>query len=380
VGARPEAARIISLDQFRGFAVLGMYVVNFLGHFQVTPEALKHHAGYVLDGHRYAYVTYADMVMPQFFLAAGFAARLTLGRRWQAEGPAAVVRRTVRRCLGLLLLGLVVYGVDGSAKTWDELRALGVGGFLAAAFQRNYFQTLVHLALTALWVLPVIAAGPRVRIGYAVLSAALHLLLSSHGYYDWVMARPGIDGGPLGFLTWTIPFLAGTLACDLTLAFPPTARAARLVAAGLVLMALGYALSCLNRVTSPTDLANTSGAAHWLAAPPLVPPETPADLWTMSQRAGSVSYQTFAAGFALTVYALFVWACDRGRFRLGILQTLGMNALAAYLIHDLVAKAMKPHLPKDAPAWFALAAFVVFTSICLVFVRFLERNRVYLRL
>jgi predicted acyltransferase len=69
--------RLSSLDQFRGFAVLGMYVVNFLGHFQVTPEFLRHHP---------TYVTYADMVMPQFFLAAGFACRLTVVRRVARDG------------------------------------------------------------------------------------------------------------------------------------------------------------------------------------------------------------------------------------------------------------------------------------------------------
>ena len=68
--------RLASLDQFRGFAVLGMYVVNFLGHFQVTPEFLRHHAAYATDhGVVTTYVTYADMVMPQFFLAADKAVR-----------------------------------------------------------------------------------------------------------------------------------------------------------------------------------------------------------------------------------------------------------------------------------------------------------------
>src|SRR5204862_1570937 len=98
-GGRP--ARLTSLDQFRGFAVLGMFVVNFLGSLAVLPDILKHHGGYDGAGGRYAYVTYADAVMPQFFLAAGFAARLTLLRRLKSDGPVAYLR-TVRRCFGLL--------------------------------------------------------------------------------------------------------------------------------------------------------------------------------------------------------------------------------------------------------------------------------------
>src|SRR5690242_16921893 len=145
---RPD--RLVSLDQFRGFAVLGMYVVNFLAHFQVTPEFLRHHP---------TYVTYADMVMPQFFLAAGFACRLTVVRRLKRDGPRSAYAHLVQRCLGLLVIGLFVYGLDGAPRSWAELQALGGRGFFATAFQRNYFQTLVHLGVTTLWVMPVIAGA-----------------------------------------------------------------------------------------------------------------------------------------------------------------------------------------------------------------------------
>ena len=161
----------------------------------------------------------------------------------------------------------------------------------------------------------------------------LHVGLSRWLYFDWVRTRPGIDGGPLGFLTWSIPLLVGSLAFDLA----ATARRDRLVRLALMaslLMALGYGL---------TGLDGT------LAAPPFAPPRGPVDLWTMSQRAGSVSYQTFAAGFSPAVYAAFVLACDVGGFRLGLFRTFGRNALAAYLLHPMVASAVKPYLPEDAP-------------------------------
>jgi hypothetical protein len=143
-------------------------------------------------------------------------------------------------------------------------------------------------------------------------------------------------------------------------------------------MLLGYALSCLNLMTPP----NTAGAEvrSWLIEPPFVPPSRPVNLWSMSQRSGSASYQTFAAGFALAVYALFVLACDRGRLRVGLFATFGSNALAAYLIHDLVGDAIKPYAPPDAPLWFVLAAFGLFLAVCYLFVRHLEKNRIFLRL
>jgi hypothetical protein len=275
----------------------------------------------------------------------------------------------------LLVIGLFVYGVDGAARSWAELQAAGMSGFFATAFQRNYFQTLVHIGLTTLWVMPVINAAAWQRVIFAVFSGVLHFALSGLGYYAWVMNRPGIDGGPLGFLTWTIPFLVGTLACDLMTTRTTPVRVAWFIVAGLSLMALGYGLSCIHQ-PSPTAADFTW---RW-AAPPLVPPADPADLFTMSQRAGSVSYQNFAAGFSLVTLASFVLACDLGRLRSRILQTLGQNALAAYLIHYVVGRPLKLWSPKDAPEWFALLAFAVFAWLCLAGVRWLERKGVHLRL
>ena len=49
------AGRIVSLDQFRGYTVAGMFAVNFLGHLALTHQLLKHN-----DTH----FSYADSIMP----------------------------------------------------------------------------------------------------------------------------------------------------------------------------------------------------------------------------------------------------------------------------------------------------------------------------
>ncbi|MCI0461626.1 MAG: hypothetical protein L0Z62_32145 [Gemmataceae bacterium] len=363
---RPDPSRIVSLDQFRGYTVLGMFFVNFAGSCLVIAEIFKHH---------HTYCSYADTIMPQFFFAVGFAYRLTFEKRLQTEGGGRAYLRVARRNLGLILLGLVIHRLDGGARSWAELERLGVDGFLTTAFQRSPFQTLVHIGVTALWILPVIGARPAVRVAFACASAVLYLVLSHEFYYEWVMRRPGIDGGPLGFLTWTIPMLVGSLACDAFMASRDRPPVGKLLGWGVVVMVLGYALSCLNLVGS-----SGAGLGAFLFEPPFVPPSRPVDWWTMSQRAGSVSYLTFGAGFSLALYALFVLACDRWRFRLGLFDTLGQNALAAYIIHILVANTIKPYVPRDAPLWYVLGAFGVFFAICYLFLRHLEKHRLYLRL
>jgi predicted acyltransferase len=374
----PKPERLVSLDQFRGYTVAGMFLVNFIAGFEVTRQylpTLRHH---------HTYCSYADTIMPQFFFAVGFAYRMTMLRRLRTDGWAATYRKALWRCLGLMLLGFVVHHLDAGPKTWAELTDLGVIGFFQTAFQRNFFQTLTHIGVTSLWVLPVIAGGGWLRVVLMLLSATAHVAISHLGYYDWVMARPGIDGGPLGFLTWTIPLLVGSLAYDMLRgngsAEASSSRVRSLLVAGALVMVLGYGLSCLNRVTPPNTQDSARGTQDYFVEPPFVAPSQPVNYWTMSQRAGSVPYLTFGAGFSLALFALFVLVCDGWRWQLGMLRTLGTNALAAYVIHDLVDGAIKPWTPRDAPLWYVLLMFAVFFAICYAFVRFLERQRLYLRL
>ncbi|MDR3633845.1 MAG: hypothetical protein P4L84_08410 [Isosphaeraceae bacterium] len=352
-------ARIVSLDQFRGYTVVGMLLVNFLGGYRVVPAILQHHN---------TYCSYADTIMPQFFFAVGFAYRLTFLRRIEALGTRAASVALLRRCAGLALLGIAVYHLDGGVKTWAELQSLGLRGFIATAFRREPFQTLVHIALASVWVLPVMASGTATRVVFLLASAALHLGLSRWFYFQWAWTCPVIDGGPLGFLTWSIPLLVGSLAYD-AVAHRGTGTGVlvRLVVWSTVLMAVGYALSCLG---------------GFPAALPFCPPQSPVNLWTMSQRTGSVSYLTFAAGFSLAVYAFFLGLCDgnRGRVELGLFRAFGRNALVAYVLHDMVAGAVKPYVPKDAPLWYLAIGFGVYFVTNTLFVRGLERSGVFLRL
>ena len=325
-----EPARLVSLDQYRGYTVLGMFLVNFVGSFEAIKEflpVLKHH---------HTYLSYADTIMPQFFLAVGFAYRMTFLRRLEKDGAAAAYWHAAKRIGALLLVAFLVHTLGKGVATWAELNSEQGWNALATGLKRDYFQTLTHIAVTSLWVMPVIAARPGTRVLWMLGSAALFHLLSVDWYYKWVNTSPnGIDGGPLGFLTWTIPLLVGTLAYDaMTHSRPhapreePISRSemttmglisrsemptvCKLLAWGAILMLVAYGLACLNRVTPPNSLSAESGWLGVFVEPPFVPPSEPVNIWTMSQRSGSVTYLTFGAGFGLAVYALFVLACDIG--------------------------------------------------------------------
>src|SRR5688572_15065415 len=149
-----QRTRIASLDQFRGYTVAGMLLVNFVGSFYASPMLLKHHNNFC---------SYADTVMPQFFFAVGFAFRLTMNRRVEERGPRAAYRLALSRILGLALVAILIYTPASLVSSWDELTTLGPGGVLQIA-AKDWFQTLMHIAVTTLWLLPVIRSGAATRV------------------------------------------------------------------------------------------------------------------------------------------------------------------------------------------------------------------------
>ena len=243
------------------------------------------------------------------------------------------------------------------------------------------FQTLAHIACTSLWVLPVIGARGRVRFAFMVFSAALFVLCSQLGYYNWVNLYKGVDGGPLSFMSWTIPLLLGAYAFDVLEAKGPKGAIKPLILCGALFMMVGYGLSCLNAIThSLGDPTSATGLARWFVEPPFVRPSRTVDIWTMSQRSGSITYLTFAGGLATALLALFVWLCDLRGWEWGVFRTLGQNALAAYIVHDVLIEQISPFTPRDSPFWYVALMTAVFFYLTWLIMRYLEKNKLYLKL
>lgn len=415
----PPRQRLASLDQFRGYTVAGMFLVNFIGYFAVAPFLCKHHL---------TFNSYADTIMPQFFFAVGFSFRLSFGRRVHEQGTAKAYLHMIRRLLGLALVSFVVYRVAHRADPWqwDVLVEKGPIEALYQPFKEDWFQTLLHIAVTSLWILPVIRAGAMIRILYMIASVLLHIGLSYWFYFDWIHTPPtAIDGGPLGFLTWTIPTMVGTLACDVVIGAEERPPLVKMIAWAFVLMGLGYGMSCFTRIYDvPSDQVEALSdvreaenpvipsreqfarwkenltAGNWsevLAEPPFVPPPHSREVingnvtnesykfrkwnyWQMGQCIGATSYQTFSAGFSLAVYVLFYILADMLNIRIGIFRTLGVNALVGYVLHDMVGGSVKAFMPPDSPAWYMWAGFALYFWITWLFLRSLEKQNIYIKL
>lgn len=429
-----KTSRIVSLDQYRGYTVAGMMLVNYLGGFAVIHPILKHHN---------TYFSYADTIMPGFHFAVGFSLRLVLLKRIATHGRRNAFLSIVRRGLGLILLSTVLEFAtsQGRFKDWADLVHTGVWGALAGPLKCEFWETLAIIGVTSIWVLPVIAGSARLRVAFLIACTGLHVLACYLFYFDFMYAKPnwldsiwgaekvkGLDGGPLGFLAWTMPQLVGSFAYDCMVmgrrkipkqglteetepisSVPSVASCSffsffQLLMWSLVLMLAGYGLSCLSMTYPRTEPPSTEENNIVVAESPVLPParteagfrglalaeppfvQPPAseqrqlNYWLMDKRIVTLPFNVFSSGFALAAYAFFVLLSDLGRVQIGLFRTLGQNALAAYVLHEIVNGALHAFAPKDSPLWWVAGTFAVFVGITYIFVRHLEKQGIYIRM
>lgn len=314
--------RILSLDQFRGFAIFGMILVNYLGQFDLIPETFKHP--------RYG-MTFANTIAPYFIFAVGMGFRMSMGRRIEKFGKAKAYWHAAKRYIILILIGIIVYGPDPKCDMWDALVDIGFGGLL---------------------VLPFIMSGKIVRFSVALFYLIGHqLLFVFTAYGEWTM-KNSIDGGPLGILPWAAILVFGTIAMDYLSENPQKKFIKKSLLLGIPLIIVGYGLSLLE----------------------------PQALWQFSQRSMTMAYPILASGISILTFLAFYYVNDILKIELPHLTTLGMNALTIYIVQQVLNEFYGSLLARESPIWLALIGFIGFYAICYLIARYLYKERYFIKI
>lgn len=314
--------RRLSIDQFRGFAIFGMIMVNYLNHFKVIPETFKHpHYG----------MTFANTIAPFFLVAVGMGFRISFARMTERSGYRQAILHSVKRYLILVFIGIVLYGPDFKTDIWDALVDIGFSGLLA---------------------LPFILMSRTMRVVAAFAYLAIYQLIFIYaGYGEWTMAN-SIDGGPLGPLSWVSILLFGTVLYDFLAESSSSDFIRNTLLFGIVLTLAGYALSLLQ----------------------------PAEYWQFSQRSMSIAYPVLASGIGFLVFLGFYLLNDVYRLELPHLTVLGLNPLLIYILQCVLIGMYGSYLPSDAPLWQALSGFLVIYALCYLVAHYLWRNKIVVKL
>ena len=227
----PANHRIDTIDQFRGFSIIIMVLINYALGVHTLPAWLKHVPDIGL--------TFPDLGSPVFIFAIGLTFGLSFRRRLARDGLSATYGHFVRRYLCFIGLGAIIsagqtlLGLNPVDFEWGVLQAIGCAGLL----------TLTVILLPA-WV--------RLVIGLGLL--AMYQLLLDALWLQVVLRSQ--HGGLPGTLSWAAILIVATVFGDL---YHHEARRKIFPFASVFCLATGIALALVvpvskNRVSASYDL------------------------------------------------------------------------------------------------------------------------------
>ncbi len=186
----PTKQRIKAIDQFRGFAIIGMVLINYGTWVESVPEWLKHAPDVGLN--------FPDLGAPVFVFAIGLTFGLSFHRRVERDGLPTTIGHFIRRYLAFLGMGAIIsagetaLGLNTSGVDWGVLQAIGCAGLVT---------------------LMVIFLPPGIRLGFGLGLLAVYQILLDTYWLDFVRRSP--HGGLPGVLSWSAILIISTVFGDL---------------------------------------------------------------------------------------------------------------------------------------------------------------------
>lgn len=369
---RQKSYRLESLDALRGFDMFfitgGAALLTAIAAF--FPDSAFWHTVALQMGHvEWDGLAHHDTIFPLFLFIAGISFPFSLQKQLEHGRPmSAIYLRIVRRGLVLVLLGLIYGGLLNFE--FETLRWPSVLGRIGLA----WMSAALIFTATGKRVWPKVAVIPVILVGYWLVSAFVHAPgvdpaidpLSREGniacYIDRTLLGPHCyqpDYDPEGILS-TVPAVCTALLGMLTGLF---VRESRLTPGrkALSLLLAGIAF----------------GIGGWLWG--LVYPINKA-LW-------SSSFVLAMAAYSLILFSVFYYIIDvRGWRRWDFyFKVIGMNSILIYLPPRFIDFSKTSHLLFGGiygllpEAFYPVAETVGYMTILWLFVYFMYRQRLFLR-
>jgi predicted acyltransferase len=143
-----EKIRYMSIDVFRGLAIVAMIFVNTLSPFENTPPWSKHAFDFGL--------TYVDLVAPFFIFAIALTFKMSFTSTLKREGRLQAYVKFIRRYaafLGFGLLGSIFISPTGINFGWGVFQSIGIAGIFTVFFIEipRFYRFLIGFLLLEIY-------------------------------------------------------------------------------------------------------------------------------------------------------------------------------------------------------------------------------------
>lgn len=366
--SQPVAGRVASVDVLRGFDMLWLVggAGVMLGIGRVTGGPFQEIIVRQFEHAKWEGFYFYDLIFPLFVFLAGMSITFSMGRMTQEQGRGAALRRLIRRCFIMYLLGILYSG--GFTNPWPEVRLMGVlqrialsslfAGILFLYLDWRGLAVAFLIALLSYWALLSFIPLP----GHDAISWA-----EGENWACWLDAKclPGHKHyetyDPEGLLS-TIPAvgtcLLGVLAgfAIKSNRYQPNKKALYFFITGGALLLVGYL---------------------WGYQCPIIK-----KIWTPS-------YVLVAGGYSVFLLGIFYYVVDvlKIQWWTAPFIWIGVNPLTIYLARNLIEfnKISLRLVGGSVSAWAGedgayLMQMCVSLGLSLLFVWFLNKKKIYLRL
>lgn len=324
--------RLLSIDYFRGLAVLLMLVYDYIPFFtKDVPRVFQHG--------RTDMLLFGDFVAPFFLFIMGMSLAISVVRRRASGAPESIIfRQVLRRAALLFFIGLLI----------DETRAPLLGGSFGMKW-----GVLETLGASYLITYLVMRFRPAARVGIvaAALTTHMALLLAYQPYAEFISTSA--HGSPLSIFAWATIAVFGMIAGE-RLARTRSDFEQYLYWFGGVLIIIGTVVGIIN------------------------PP-----------RKGLVSssYALITSGGAAVTFMLLYYLVETKKVRwlirrLRPLRELGVSALLAWILQYVLAGFFiwYYHIHEKLPLAYGLGLAVTMIAVVWLVVAFLNSRKVTLRI